>query len=83
MLVTGPAPVVFTPSTAAINIDSVAFDMNAHVYTVSYRNSDASGQKTTTGAIPAAILTALQTALMRAIEVKEGWAVNSAVLTTP
>jgi hypothetical protein len=83
MVVTGPSPVVFIPSSAVINIDSVAFDMNAHVFTVSYRNAQANGEKVVTGAIPAAILTALQAALQRAIETKEGWAVNSSVLTTP
>lgn len=83
MQVTGPSPVTFTPTTAVINIDSVSFDMNQHIYTVSYRNSDASGQKTISGAIPAGILSSLETALQRAIETKEGWAANSSTLTTP
>jgi hypothetical protein len=83
MLLTGPSPVTFVPQTAAINIDSVTFDLNAHTFTVAYRNGPATAQKTVSGAIPGALLTSIETKLQAVIETNEGWAAGSSAITTP
>ena len=85
MLITAPVatPVVFVPPSTTINVDSVSFDLNAHTYTVSYRDGAATVQRTVTGNIPGALLTSIESALKTAIEAHEGWTAGSSTLTTP
>ncbi len=80
MQLSGPNPVTFVPPAAQVVVDSVTFDLNQHRFTLAYRDNGGITQKVVTGAIPGALLTALEAQVQKAIETNENWAAGSSTV---
>lgn len=80
MQVTGPTPVAFVAPSATLVVNSIAFDMNAQVYTVSFADPANAVPRVATGPIPQNVLTALQALVQGAVETAVNWAPGSSTV---